>query len=71
VRSPRPLWTVPDWFPDLDLDTAEPLAVRAAAPRSGAVAVTPGWHRLRGPADLARLDPALEGWDATRALLGG
>ena len=62
---------VPDWFPDLDLDTAEPLAVRAAAPRSGAVAVTPGWHRLRGPADLARLDPALEGWDATRALLGG
>jgi hypothetical protein len=62
---------VPEWLPDLDLDTTEPLAVRAAAPRPGAVGVTPGWHRLRGPADLARLDPALEGWDATRALLGG
>jgi hypothetical protein len=32
---------------------------------------TPEWRRLRGPADLATLDPALEGWDATRALLGG
>ncbi len=36
-----------------------------------AVADCPGWHRLRGPADLERLDPQLEGWDATRALLAG
>jgi hypothetical protein len=64
---------VPEWLPDIDFDgpdfdrSAEPL--RAAAPRKALVAVTPGWHRLRGPADLARLDPALEGWDTTRALL--
>jgi hypothetical protein len=62
---------VPAWLPDLDLDAADPVAVRKGAPRPGAVAITPGWHRLRGPADLARLDPGLEGWDATRALLGG
>jgi hypothetical protein len=62
---------VPDWVPEIDLDMAQPVAVRKAAPRPGAVAITPGWHRLRGPADLACLDPGLEGWDATRALLGG
>jgi len=62
---------LPDWLPDLDLDTADPVALRRGAPRPGALAITPGWHRLRGPADLARLDPGLEGWDATRALLGG
>ena len=48
---------------------AGPADLRDAAPRPADVAVTPGWHRLRGPADLARLDPALEGWDTTRALL--
>jgi hypothetical protein len=62
---------VPGWLPDLDLDAADPVAVRRAAPRPAEVAITPGWHRLRGPADLARLDTGLEGWDATRALLGG
>jgi hypothetical protein len=62
---------VPEWFPDLDLDGAEPDDLRAAAPRRALVAVTPGWHRLREPADLARLDPALDGWDTTRALLSG
>ncbi|MEV6281585.1 DUF2064 domain-containing protein [Kribbella sp. NPDC051770] len=40
-------------------------------PRRHAVALGPGWHRLRSAADLARLDPGLEGWDATRALLRG
>jgi hypothetical protein len=60
---------VPEWFPDIDLDHAAPDDLRSAAPRKAVVAVTPGWHRLRGPADLARLDPALEGWDTTRALL--
>ncbi|MFE9954328.1 hypothetical protein [Micromonospora sp. NPDC005299] len=62
---------VPEWLPALDLDTAAPAEVRAAAPRPGDVAVTAGWRRLRGPADLATLDPAFEGWEATRALLSG
>jgi hypothetical protein len=38
-------------------------------PRRHAVAIGPGWHRLRSSADIARLDPGLEGWDATRSLL--
>jgi hypothetical protein len=59
---------VPEWLADVDLDST-PDAIKAGAPRRGLVAVTPGWHRLRGPADLARLDPALEGWETTRALL--
>jgi hypothetical protein len=58
----------PDWLPDVDL-SAEAEALRTAAPRSGLVAVTPAWHRLNGPEGLARLDPGLEGWEATRALL--
>ncbi|TDC02358.1 hypothetical protein E1091_00925 [Micromonospora fluostatini] len=62
---------VPAWVPALDLDGTRPAAVRAAAPRPGDLAVTPAWHRLRGPADLARLDPAVEGWEATRTLLSG
>jgi hypothetical protein len=61
----------PDWLPNVDLDNTQPGDLRAAAPRPAVVAVTPGWHRLRGPDDLARLDPGLEGWAATRALLGG
>ncbi|MFB6395553.1 hypothetical protein [Polymorphospora lycopeni] len=60
---------VPDWLPPVDLDTADPAAVRAAAPRPADVVVTPAWRRLRGPADLAALDPAVEGWDSTRLLL--
>jgi hypothetical protein len=59
----------PDWLPEIDLDTTAPDAVRAAAPRPADVVVTPAWRRLRGPADLASLDPAVEGWDATRLLL--
>ena len=62
---------VADWLPPLDLDTAVPADLRAGAPRPGDVAVTAGWRRLRGPADLATLDPAFEGWEATRALLSG
>jgi hypothetical protein len=60
---------VPDWLPEIDFETGVPDEIRGAAPRRAQVAVTPGWHRLRGPADLARLDPALEGWDTTRTLL--
>ncbi|SCE80651.1 hypothetical protein GA0074695_1267 [Micromonospora viridifaciens] len=62
---------VPDWLPALDLDRAAPADLRAAAPRPGDVAVTAGWRRLRAPADLATLDPAFDGWEATRALLSG
>ncbi|MEV1285703.1 hypothetical protein [Micromonospora sp. NPDC049679] len=61
---------VPDWLPDLDLD-ADVAEIRVAAPRPADVVVTPAWRRLRGPADLATLDPRVEGWDTTRALLGG
>lgn len=57
----------PDWLPDLDLDAAGPVAIRSAAP--DLVAQTPGWHRLRGPDQLSHLDPGLEGWPATRALI--
>ncbi|MDG4806054.1 hypothetical protein O7634_04720 [Micromonospora sp. WMMD1120] len=60
---------VPAWLPVLDLDTATPAQARSGAPRPGDVAVTAGWRRQRGPADLATLDPAFEGWEATRALL--
>ncbi|MGY4910816.1 hypothetical protein [Micromonospora aurantiaca (nom. illeg.)] len=62
---------VPAWLPALDLDATAPAEVRRAAPSPGDVAVTAGWHRMRGPADLAALDPAVEGWEATRALLSG
>ncbi|MEV6811327.1 hypothetical protein [Micromonospora sp. NPDC051296] len=62
---------VPSWLPSVDMDATVPAAVRAAAPRPGDLAVTPSWHRLRGPSDLARLDPALNGWENTRALLSG
>ncbi|WP_026267715.1 hypothetical protein [Micromonospora sp. CNB394] len=62
---------VPAWLPELDLGTAEPAEVRRSAPSPGDVAVTAGWRRMRGPADLAALDPAVEGWEATRALLSG
>ncbi|AEV88482.1 hypothetical protein ACWT_7472 [Actinoplanes sp. SE50] len=59
----------PDWLPDHDLDTASAQSLRRSAPSPGEVTSTPPWRRLRGPADLATLDVALEGWDNTRALL--
>ncbi|MEU4568035.1 hypothetical protein [Micromonospora sp. NPDC023956] len=60
---------VPEWLPEVDLDDAVPATIRSAAPDPADVAVTAAWRRLRGPADLATLDPAVEGWEATRALL--
>jgi hypothetical protein len=59
---------VPGWLPVLDL-AGDAVVVRTAAPQPGQVALVPGWHRLTGPEGLSRLDPALEGWEATRALL--
>jgi hypothetical protein len=63
----------PAWLPStVDLDTPDALeALRAAAPTAGDLAVAPSWRRLRSPADLASLDPALEGWEFTRSLLSG
>jgi hypothetical protein len=61
----------PDWLADHDLDSASAQLLRKGAPRPGDVTSTPEWRRLRGPAELASLDPALEGWENTRALLGG
>ncbi|ADB34329.1 hypothetical protein Kfla_5316 [Kribbella flavida DSM 17836] len=67
VRLPAAPWVV-DAGPTFDtpLSTLDELK-----PRRHAVALGPGWHRLRSNADLARLDPGLEGWDATRAVLRG
>jgi len=53
------------------LDTASAPLLRKNAPRPGDVTSTPEWRRLRGAAELSSLDPALEGWENTRALLGG
>jgi hypothetical protein len=61
----------PAWLIDHDLDSASPMALRRTTPQPGDVQSTTDWRRLRGPADLASLDPALEGWENTRALLGG
>ena len=53
----------------VDLDTSDAVtALRAASPSRAATGVGPGWHRVRTPAELAGLDPGLEGWAATRAL---
>ena len=62
-----------DWIPDdtLDLDHDPFERLTTAAPRRSSYALGPTWHRLRTPADLRRLDPGLEGWEETRALLGG
>ncbi|GAA1840301.1 hypothetical protein [Asanoa iriomotensis] len=60
----------PAWLPPLDLDADVPAtAIRPHAPNPAEVATAPPWRRLRGPSDLATLDQAVEGWDATRALL--
>ncbi|GAA3822541.1 hypothetical protein GCM10022226_48740 [Sphaerisporangium flaviroseum] len=64
ARLPFPAWAT------AGLDDPDVVArLRAQAPGSRMVATGPGWHRLRTPGDLARLDPGLEGWDNTRALL--
>jgi hypothetical protein len=62
---------MPGWLPAVRLDDLTPQSLRRYAPEITDVAPATGWHRLRGPLDLARLDPRLEGWDATRALLTG
>ncbi|GIH65572.1 hypothetical protein [Microbispora siamensis] len=64
ARLPVPEWAAPD------LDEPDVVAaMRRRAPGPRMVATGPGWHRLRKPEDVARLDLGLEGWDNTRALL--
>jgi hypothetical protein len=70
ARLPAPAWLA-EWATGAGLDSSGALeALHAAAPR-GSVVVGPGWHRLREPGDVRRLDPRLEGWPRTRALLAG
>ncbi|WP_327047761.1 hypothetical protein OG320_07750 [Microbispora sp. NBC_01189] len=64
ARLPVPGWAAPD------LDEPDVVAaMRRRAPGPRMIATGPGWHRLRKPEDVTRLDPGLEGWDNTRALL--
>jgi hypothetical protein len=66
ITLPPAPWLTPALTFDVSLAELE-----AAKPRRHAVAIGPGWHRLRSAGDLARLDPGLEGWDATRSILRG
>jgi hypothetical protein len=60
-----------DWIPEdaFDLDNNPFTRLSAIAPRRSRCTLAPAWHRLRTPADVARLDPGLEGWEETRTLL--
>ncbi|HLT61511.1 MAG TPA: hypothetical protein VK020_09990 [Microlunatus sp.] len=61
----------PDWLPG-DVDPSWPVSrIRAAAPDRRSVRLGPDWRRLRTPESAAGLDPGLEGWEQTRALLEG
>ena len=61
------------WIPAsaLDLDGASISQLQAAAPRRNRWALAPEWHRVRTPISVHQLDPGLEGWEQTRALLSG
>jgi hypothetical protein len=60
-----------DWIPEdaFDLDQNPFTRLITIAPRRSRCTLTPSWHRLRTPVDVQRLDPGLEGWEETRALL--
>jgi len=68
LRLPLAPWLQSETL-DLDDDPFDRLLSRA--PRRAACLRAPDWHRLRSPAALRRLDPRLEGWEQTRALLAG
>lgn len=57
----------PGWLQGTTLDDGLD-AIHERAPRNG-VTVGPGWHRLRRPEDIHKLDLRLDGWHATRTLL--
>jgi hypothetical protein len=62
-----------EWIPDdaFDLDHNPYPRLSTIAPRRNRCTLAPAWHRLRTPTDVSRLDPGLEGWEETRALLEG
>jgi hypothetical protein len=60
-----------DWVTDVGLDEATAQQLRRGAPEPSEVTTTAPWRRLRGATELASLDVGLEGWENTRALLGG
>ena len=62
-----------EWLTDdlLDLDRSPVAQLPSGRAGRSRWALAPGWHRLRSPDDLARLDPGLEGWEQTRAMLAG
>ncbi|HVF06040.1 MAG TPA: hypothetical protein VNA20_14460 [Frankiaceae bacterium] len=64
ARLPRPGWLDGATL-DVSLDW-----LHERAPVK-AVQVGPGWHRLTDPTAIKDLDPRLEGWPRTRALLAG
>jgi hypothetical protein len=59
------------WVGDVGLDEASAQTLRRGAPQPGEVTTTAAWRRLRGAEELASLDMGLEGWENTRAVLGG
>jgi hypothetical protein len=61
------------WIPasTLDLDSMSVTQLQDAAPRRSRWALAPEWHRIRTPTSVHQLDPGLEGWEQTRALLSG
>ena len=61
------------WLQDqpLDLDDDPYARLLRLAPSRAAASRAPDWHRLRTPESRRRLDPRLEGWDETRAVLAG
>jgi hypothetical protein len=62
-----------DWLEPalLDLDHSPIDRLRDDRVPRSRWALVPSWHRLHTPDDLIRLDPGLEGWEETRALLAG
>ncbi|MFI0353632.1 hypothetical protein [Actinomadura sp. 9N407] len=71
ARLPLPGW-LDAALAGVDLDTGDALGLlRNAAPRPGQIPQAPAWHRIRTAADVRLLDPGLEGWECTRALLEG
>jgi glycosyltransferase A (GT-A) superfamily protein (DUF2064 family) len=70
TRVPLPAWLAAE-SAAVDLDHGDAVAeLRETARRRTALSLGPGWHRVRSPDDVARLDPGLEGWEITRELLG-
>ena len=62
-----------DWLTEdlLDLERSPVAQLPSGRPGRSRWALAPAWHRLQTPDHLSRLDPGLEGWEQTRALLAG